>query len=127
MILLDTNTLLVVLGLPARLGAITKKLISRADRLYFSPVSVFEIAVKQMLGKLHLTRPLPELIVESGLSPFPYRVEEALETVFLPSLVRHDPFDRMIVATAKARKASLLTSDRKLLDLGFDWILDSRS
>jgi PIN domain nuclease of toxin-antitoxin system len=55
----------------------------------------------------------------------PFRVEDALETYSLPSLVRHDPFDRLILATAKARGAKLVTSDRKLLELGFDWILDS--
>jgi PIN domain nuclease of toxin-antitoxin system len=40
-------------------------------------------------------------------------------------MVGHDPFDRMITATAKANGIKLITSDRRLLDLGFDWILDS--
>ena len=43
----------------------------------------------------------------------------------MTSLVRHDPFDRMILATARAHGTQLITSDRKLLELGFDWIRDS--
>jgi predicted nucleic acid-binding protein len=31
----------------------------------------------------------------------------------------------LILATAKAHNAKLITSDQKLLDLGFEWILDS--
>jgi predicted nucleic acid-binding protein len=31
----------------------------------------------------------------------------------------------MILATARAHGAKLITSDRKILELGFDWVLDS--
>ena len=42
-------------------------------------------------------------------------------------LVGHDPFDRMIVATASSSKLNLVTSDRVMLSLGFPWIRDSYS
>jgi PIN domain nuclease of toxin-antitoxin system len=93
--------------------------------LYFSSISVFEIAIKNMLGKLSLARPLIELLDSPELRCVPFDVEEAVETYSLPSLSRHEPFDRMILATARSQGAKLITSDRKILELGFDWVLDS--
>ena len=125
MLVLDTNALFSLLSNPNQLGTKTQKLLARSTKIYFSPVSVFEIAIKDMLGKIKLLYPLGNLLEQHDLASLHLRVEDALETYSLPSLVRHDPFDRLILATAKARGAKLVTSDRKLLELGFDWILDS--
>jgi PIN domain nuclease of toxin-antitoxin system len=124
-LVLDTNALFSLLSNPNQFGAKTQKLLARSTEIYLSPVSVFEIAIKEMLGKIKLLYPLGNLLEQHDLGSLPLRVEDALETYSLPSLVRHDPFDRLILATAKARGAKLVTSDRKLLELGFDWILDS--
>lgn len=125
MLVLDTNALFSLLSNPNRFGSKTQKLLSRSSEIHISPVSVFEIAIKDMLGKIKLSQPLGDLLREHDLNSVPLRVEDALETYFLPSLVRHDPFDRLILATAKARGAKLLTSDRQILNLGFDWVLDT--
>lgn len=42
-------------------------------------------------------------------------------------VVRHDPFDRMILAQAHVERMRLLTSDQVLLGLGFDWIVYARA
>ncbi len=123
--LLDTNALFSILSNPSRLGKKTQKLLANSEHIYISPVSVFEIAIKNMIGKVHLTLPLRNLLGMHNFVSLPLRVEDALETYSLPSLSRHDPFDRMILATARANGAKLLTSDRKLLGMGFDWIKDS--
>jgi PIN domain nuclease of toxin-antitoxin system len=81
--------------------------------------------MKHMLGKIELTRPLGDLLDLHKFESLPLKTEDAIEVYSLPSLVRHDPFDRLILATAKARGAKLVTSDRKLLELGFDWVIDS--
>ena len=125
MLVLDTNALFSLLSNPNQFGKKTQRLLGRASDVYFSPVSVFEIAIKDMLGKMKLSHPLVDLLKEHELGSLPLRVEDALETYYLPSLVRHDPFDRLILATAKSRGAVLITSDRRMLDLGFDWIFDS--
>lgn len=125
MLVLDTNALFSLLSNPNKFGSKTQKLLSRSSEICFSPVSVFEIAIKDMLGKMRLSQPLGDLLREHDLGSVPLRVEDALETYYLPSLVRHDPFDRMILATARAHGAKLITSDRKILELGFDWVLDS--
>ncbi len=125
MLVLDTNALFSILSNPNQLGRKTQKLLARSTEIYFSPISVFEISIKEMLGKIKLRHPLGALLKEHDFGSLPLRVEDALETYSLPSLVKHDPFDRLIVATAKSRGATLITSDRKLLALEFDWILDS--
>jgi PIN domain nuclease of toxin-antitoxin system len=42
-----------------------------------------------------------------------------------PELVRHDPFDRLLVAQAYASDMDFLTADRALLNLGHDFIVDA--
>lgn len=125
MLVLDTNALLAILTRPKLLGSKTTKLVKINESLYYSSISVFEIAIKNMLGKLNLTMPLTQLLDSPELKSVPFQVDDALETYSLPSLSRHEPFDRMILATARAHGAKLLTSDRKILELGFDWVLDS--
>ena len=78
-----------------------------------------------MMGKIKLSQPLGELLDQLNFGSLPFTVEAALETYFLTSLIGHDPFDRMILATARNHGAQLITSDRKMLELCFDWILDS--
>jgi PIN domain nuclease of toxin-antitoxin system len=124
-LVLDTNALLAILTRPKILGTKTTKLVASTETLFYSSISVFEIAIKNMLGKLNLSIPLPQLLDTPQLKSVAFNVEEALETYSLPSLSRHEPFDRMILATVKANRAKLITSDRKMLELGFDWILDS--
>ena len=125
MLVLDTNALFSILSNPNQFGRKTQRLLAKSNEVYFSPVSVFEIAIKEMLGKIKLRHPLGALLKEHDLGSLQLRVEDALETYSLPSLVRHDPFDRLILATAKSRGATLITSDGRMLDLGFDWVLDS--
>ncbi len=125
MIVLDTNALLAVLSRPGRLGKKTDRLLKSSKAIFYLPISVFEIVIKNMLGKIQLNQPLSELLNQLYFGSLPYRVEDALETYSLSSLIGHDPFDRMILASTKAHGAKLITSDRKLLELGFDWILDS--
>jgi PIN domain nuclease of toxin-antitoxin system len=125
MLLLDTSTLISAILFPNRIGKNTRRLITRSPDLYFSAVSLFEIVVKQMRGKLNLGRSVSEFIGELDAIALPLRAEDALEVLSFPSLTRHDPFDRLILATTRAHGAKLITSDRKILDLGFDWILDS--
>lgn len=125
MIVLDTSALLAVLSKPGRLGKKTDRLLKSSRAIFYLPISVFEIIIKNMMGKIKLSQPLGELLQQLNFGSLPFTVEAALETYTLTSLIGHDPFDRMILATARANGAQLITSDRKMLELGFDWILDS--
>jgi PIN domain nuclease of toxin-antitoxin system len=125
MLLLDTGTLISAILFPNRIGKNTRRLITKSPDVFFSTVSLFEIVVKKMKGKLNLGGSVSEFLGELDAIALPLRAEDALEVLSFPSLTRHDPFDRLLLATTRAHGAKLITSDRKMLDLGFDWILDS--
>lgn len=129
MILLDTNALLWVYRDSPRLGADARRRISSATRVSFSSVSVMEIVIKAGLGRLELPggSDFPGIFTRSGLAELPFEVAHAAAMAETPGLARHDPFDRMLLAQAKAEGLTLLTSDAVLLGLGEPWIRDATS
>jgi PIN domain nuclease of toxin-antitoxin system len=125
MFLLDTNALLAHLLYPARLGRKTFKDLGKSENVFFSSVSIAEITIKQMIKKLAFASSILRLAKESELQELPFGIDAAVEVAAFSSLVGHDPFDRMIVATASSSQLNLVTSDRVLLSLGLSWIQDS--
>ncbi len=125
MYLLDTNALLAHLLYPARLGRKTIKDLGKSENVFFSSVSIAEISIKQMVKKLAFASSILKLAKESELQELPFGNDAAVEVAAFSSLVGHDPFDRMIVATASSSQLNLVTSDRVLLSLGLSWIQDS--
>lgn len=126
--LLDTNALIWLVHDNASLGDTSRALIEAETRVHFSSVSVTEITIKHMLGRILLPggTAFPEIFTRSGLIELPLRAEHAATLLDFPTLGRHDPFDRMLLAQAKQERLTLLTSDSTLLALGEDWILDAR-
>lgn len=125
-LLLDTNALLWVLSGDQRLGAAARVHLSRAAAVHFSAVSVLEITIKEMLGRLETPGDVADGAGRAGLAELPFRAQHAQGLTDFPSLVRHDPFDRMLLSQARLEGLLLLTSDRLLLDLGLEWVLDAR-
>ena len=125
MYLLDSNAVISALLKPNRFGRKTKAILSKSTETYVSSISIFEIASKQMLGKIKLSSPIQEVVNLLNAKQLGFHLTDAVEVLSMTSLDRHDPFDRMILATARAHGAQLITSDRKMLELGFDWIRDS--
>lgn len=125
MFLLDTNALLAHLLYPARLGSQTVKSLSKADSVFFSSVSIAEISIKQLIRKMTFSTSILQLARDSDLQELSFGIEAAVEVAAFSSLVGHDPFDRMIVASASSSQLSLITSDRAMLGLGLGWIFDS--
>jgi PIN domain nuclease of toxin-antitoxin system len=127
--LLDTNALLWMYEADPRLGPISVGSILESSNACYSAVSVMEIVIKHMLGRVDLpggsTFPAP--LTQMGLPELPFSSRHAAAMLTFPSLARHDPFDRMLLGQARAENMSLLTSDRTLLGLGEPWILDARS
>lgn len=79
-----------------------------------SVVSVWEMQIKAVLGKLELQTPLEILVHEqrskNGLIVLPVYLEHVL---VLEQLANHhkDPFDRLLVAQAKAEALTLISKD----------------
>lgn len=89
--------------------------IQEAAQVYVSAVTGWEIAIKTALGRLETTRPLSDVVVESGFEELPIRLRHAHLTGTLPWHHR-DPFDRMLVAQAMDEGLTLVTRDTGLLD-----------
>lgn len=116
-LLLDTHVLLWALGDPARLGRKTRALIERSDVLV-SVASLWEISIKATLGKLKANpHEVMDAIVPSGFDVLPIHAEHAVE-VFALGTLHGDPFDRLLVAQARAERLELLTFDTTLQAFG---------
>lgn len=124
--LLDTQSLLWFANNPDELGRAAYRLIVSAVWVGYSPISIAELEVKRMIGKIRRSSELESLLFEEEIFELPFAAAHAKELARFGTLVKHDPFDRLIVAQAAAEKCHLITADQKLLDLGFDWILDAR-
>lgn len=127
-ILLDTNALIWLVGyIDGRsLGDDAKRLIQRADVVYMSSVSILEIRIKTMLGKLISGDELLDDIAKAGLKSLAFDATHADAIKEFPSLSKHDPFDRMLVSQAQVEGLTLLTSDSVLLDLNLPYIVNSK-
>lgn len=113
-LLLDTHLLLWAADQQERLSSDAVGLISDpANELFFSAASLWEIAIKQGLGREDFkvdARLLRRGLLDNGYSELPIASEHAVAIDSLPSLHK-DPFDRMLVAQAMIEGITLLTAD----------------
>lgn len=126
MILLDTNALIWLVSDELELGATAVDLIATHHPVYYSAVSVQELMIKKMKGRMQVPPHVSQLLVGEGLRQMPFTSEHAEGMQAFPELASHDPFDRAILAQAKVESLKLVTSDRVLLGLGQPWIVDAR-
>lgn len=114
-LLLDTHVLLWWLQDSRRLGKRARAAIEQPGSLVFvSAASAWEIAIKMALGRLDLGEPpevcLPRELERSAFEPLAVTVEHAAAVAGLPAL-HSDPFDRLLVAQARAEGLQLVTGD----------------
>lgn len=124
--LLDTHVCLWLLARPERIGPTAREAIVSAPSVRFSSVTIAEAALKRMLGRLDVPENLSEVLAQQGLSCLPLSEVHAAAIERFPALVRHDPFDRLLLAQASVERCSFVTADARLLSLGLDWVLDAR-
>jgi PIN domain nuclease of toxin-antitoxin system len=121
-LLLDTCALIFIGEGEALKGDAVARLkaASEAEQLFVSPITAWE------LGLLHYGRRgrrfLPEpaswfrdLTLALAAKPAPFTPEIAAESSNLPGDFHNDPADRLLVATARAMGAALVTRDRPIL------------
>lgn len=123
MVLLDTNAWIWWASRPDTLPQKACRAVDEAAAaadLCVSVISVWEIAVKISLGKLQLGMQAREWVERASLIPglriLPLVPDVALASTELSEPFHRDPADRMIVAQARKSRATLVTSDRKILD-----------
>jgi len=121
-ITLDTHVALWVARGSSELGATAHSLISSADRVLVSSLSIAELNMEAMLGKLKPQLGLAQMFKESGFEVVDFSEAGAEAISRFGALAKHDPFDRMILSQAAASGSVLLTADRVLLAQGLEFV-----
>jgi PIN domain nuclease of toxin-antitoxin system len=124
-LILDTQTAIWASEKPHYLGKKSQRMISENSEVGISSISVVEFNMKYRRS-MKSKSSWSQLLLENDFLIERFGYEAADEMARFGSLVRHDVFDRMILAHAASLNAKFLTSDSVLLGLGLDWLLDSR-
>jgi PIN domain nuclease of toxin-antitoxin system len=109
-LLLDTHVVLWWLADDPTLADEIKDRLDHEPDVYVSSATVWEVAIKQAIGKLVQPTDLPERIRDSGFRHLSITVEHSITARRLPRIHR-DPFDRMLVAQAQIEDLTLVTRD----------------
>jgi PIN domain nuclease of toxin-antitoxin system len=112
--LLDTHVLLWWLDDNPALSGNARKVISNAANLIFvSAAVIWEIRIKETLGKLEIPKDFQSVLKEQPFDMLDITAEHAHAIGDLP-MIHRDPFDRMLVAQTKIEKLTLVTRDSHL-------------
>ena len=116
-LLLDTQILLWAAGHPKRLSTAARKLLNDpCNELLFSAASLWEIAIKNTLGREDFRvepRLLRRGLLDNGYVELPITSQHAVSIDTLPHLHK-DPFDRLLLAQALSEGVTLVTADTQL-------------
>lgn len=116
-LLLDTHILLWAAAGADQLPSKAKALIEdTGNQLFFSSASLWEIAIKNTLGRADFKVDLAVLrrnLLENGFEEIAINSSHAMSVATLPE-VHKDPFDRMLLAQTQVEGVTLMTADRQL-------------
>jgi PIN domain nuclease of toxin-antitoxin system len=112
--LVDTHTMLWALGEPDALSAVARDAIASPSNLVFvSSASLWECAIKASIGKLDLPEDFFDSIPDAGYEVMPIRISHLNIYRTLP-MHHRDPFDRLLVAQARAEALVLISRDPEI-------------
>lgn len=113
-LLLDTHVLLWWLDDNPVMSEKARGVIAEGSNMVFvSAASIWEIRIKEALGKLKIPRNFQEVLKSQSFEMLPVTVEHAHAVAGLP-LIHRDPFDRMLIAQSRLEKLTLISHDRIL-------------
>ncbi len=115
-LLLDSHILLWSVFEPQKLFGTMQEAIANTENLVcVSIVSMWEIAIKQSIGRLIIPEGFFDIIYKkSGFDLLLLQPNHISHYLTLP-LHHRDPFDRMLIAQAKAEQLTLVTNDEAMM------------
>lgn len=120
-LLLDTNAFIWAMANVEKFGRRAKQDIANsANLVYVSDLSMLECAIKQRTGKLRqaiIFEDIAQALEAADIRQLSFDAWAAQHFVSLPDLGWADPFDRAHIAVALAKRMTLVTSDRSMLNL----------
>jgi len=110
-LLLDTHVFIWWREKSPRLAPDVVRDIARADAVFVSVATAWEIAIKVSSGRLRVPGPVEAAVAQSGFRALSITFDHAALVATLP---RHhgDPFDRLLAAQAMHEGLTLVTHDR---------------
>jgi PIN domain nuclease of toxin-antitoxin system len=122
-LLLDSHVLLWWDASDERLPQNARSMIADpANEVLVSAASIWEIAIKNALGKIKVSGRLADVAAANGFRSLPIEASHAERAAGLPPHHR-DPFDRMLVAQAFDEGCTLVTHDQRLALYGAPLVL----
>jgi PIN domain nuclease of toxin-antitoxin system len=110
-LLLDTHVIIWWVRDDRRLGREARKAIARADVVWISAASGWELALKIAKGRLRIIESLRTTVVADQFTELPLTLRHAEDLERLPK--HHgDPHDRILIAQARVEGATIVTHDR---------------
>lgn len=132
-LLLDTHSWIwIASGYEKMAKGSAKKVVDKAFNdasLVISAISLWEVSMLEAKGRLALSGPCLDWIQQSmsqlRLEVIPISPEIAVESSRLPGGFHGDPSDRIIVATARKERFTLLTQDELILSYGAQGLVNT--
>jgi PIN domain nuclease of toxin-antitoxin system len=124
-LLLDTHAFLWFAAGDRRLSRRARTAMEADDaELYISAASVWEMAIKASLGRLTLPAPVDSYMAEKIAEGYRMTAVTWTQAAAVQRLPFHhrDPFDRVLVAQARAERWPIVTRDRVFRKYGVDVI-----
>lgn len=115
-LLLDSHVFLWLMNEPEKLPhKVLAMCESPENSLHLSAASVWELQIKQTLGKLTMQQPLKAILDEqqqiNSLEVLPVKLNHLWRLSDLPR-VHNDPFDRLLISQAIVEDMSLVSADQ---------------
>jgi PIN domain nuclease of toxin-antitoxin system len=112
--LLDTHSLLWTVFEPDKLSTEAQEIIvDQQNIICVSLISLWEISIKQNIGRLDIPKEFFEVVITGGFEMLPLSIAQIEQYQKLP-LHHRDPFDRMLIVQAKEQKLILITRDSEI-------------
>lgn len=113
--LLDTHSLLWTIFEPDKLSAEAQEIILDQNNIIcVSLISLWEISIKQNIGRLDIPEEFFEVVRKGGFEMLPLTMPQIEQYRTLP-LHHRDPFDRMLIIQARQQKLIFITRDSEII------------
>lgn len=112
--LLDTHSLLWTVFEPDKLSTEAQEIIVDHNNIIcVSLISLWEISIKQNIGRLDIPKEFFEVVSDGGFEILPLTIDQIKKYRTLP-LHHRDPFDRMLIIQARQQKLIFITRDSEI-------------
>ena len=117
MFLIDTHVMIWILSDSKKISEKARTTLDSGEKVYISIASLWEIAIKQGIGKLDLSYSIEDIVSKCdayGISILDIKAKHLDNMKSLPD-IHKDPFDRLIVSQALVEGLDLISKDENIV------------